>query len=64
MVKDQYDNMLEEDRPSKICVDGNGIGKGVHDALYSWGLPSRCIMVSQVARLKHRYFSLRDEMWF
>ena len=36
VIKDIYDSTEPEDRPSEINVDGNGIGKGVYDALRSW----------------------------
>ena len=64
IVRDEYDETDEKDRPSNIFVDANGLGKGVHDRLKEWGLPSRGIMVQESASSKDRYHRLRDELWF
>ena len=64
IIRDEYDATEEKLRPSRIFVDANGLGKGVHDRLREWGLPSRGIMVQESASSKDRYFGLRDELWF
>lgn len=63
-VKDAYDSIAFDDRPSAIHVDSIGIGAGVADRLRELGLPAIDINVSESPSMKSVYMRLRDEMWW
>jgi hypothetical protein len=51
-------------RPDAIYVDIIGVGRGVHDALLEFGLPSTGISVSTRPAIKDAFPYLRDELWW
>lgn len=64
LVKADFEETPEEDRPSEILVDVIGLGAGVVDRLREQGLPARGVNVGESASVKERYNRLRDELWF
>jgi phage terminase large subunit len=63
LVKAEWDDTEQRDRPSEILVDVIGFGKGVCDRLRELGLPARGINVAESPPIKGRHERLRDELW-
>lgn len=64
VVKAEWDETPEADRPVEILVDSIGLGAGVVDRLRELNLPVRGINVSELPALKGAYGNLRSELWF
>lgn len=62
-VKNEWDLLASDKRPSAILVDVVGLGAGVVDRLREFDLPVRGIHVSENPALKTQYDKLKDELW-
>lgn len=64
LVKREYDDTDEKERPEAICIDVIGIGAGVVDRCKELGLPVMAVNVAESPSVADRYNRLRDELWF
>lgn len=64
VVKIEYDETPDAQKPAEILVDAIGVGAGVADRLRELGLPVRGINVSEMPSMKGTYNNLRTELWF
>ncbi len=64
LIKAEYDQTPQHEKPSEILVDVIGIGAGVVDRCNELGLPVRGVNVAESPSVAERYMRLRDELWF
>lgn len=64
LIKMEYEDTPEAQRPSEILVDVIGIGAGVVDRCRESGLPVRGVNVSEAGSVQRQYRRMRDELWW
>jgi hypothetical protein len=63
VIKNEWDNTLEKERPEAIFVDVIGVGGGVCDRLRELDLPAVGINVGESSGILQKAVRLRDEIW-
>lgn len=64
IIKEEFENTPEKDRPQEIMIDVIGFGAGVYDILFDGFYPVRAVNVAESPSIQGRYGRLRDELWF
>lgn len=64
IIRREYEDAFEDERPAEILVDVIGIGAGVVDKLLEDGIPARGVNVGEQAAATDKFARQRDELWW